>query len=290
MNWEFGENSRNPGNGYISSVAYWYQTEPRPAGVRLPDLAHRYPPSPDPLELSAAMADLFDLERIGHYEDASERCRYFAEKYANTEWAPLFRLRAAAYRELTDGVLAVKPEYETIAKEAPDSPAGRQARTLIWFNAAASNSLLAAHAAMNVKLYLDGQAVGEGGDPFSPVVFPVTVLPGEHEIAAELTPFCPVPWVSFYFKTHVTNIVSDVTWECSRIRPANWPHTDDPAVAWTNIIHAGGDLPKMAWWQFVPNGFVNMQSGHTIETTWDGWGEQPYRTTYLRKRFSVPEK
>lgn len=287
MIWEFGADSRNFGKGYMSSVAYWYQPEPHPAGVQLPDLAHRYP-LPDPLELPTAMAGLFELERIAHYDEAGEMCRYFAEKFVNTEWAPVFHLRAAAYRELIDGFQAARPEYEAIAQKMPDSPAGQQARALLWFHEAATNALLAAHANMEVQLYLDGQAVGIGRDPFSLLVFPVTVTPGEHEIEAEVTPLCPGPWASFYLRAHTTNIVSDGTWECSQTRPTNWPHTGDPSVTWTNVLHAYGDVPKIAWWQFVPNAFINMQNGgRIIEIAWDGWGKQPFVTTYLRKRFVV---
>jgi hypothetical protein len=46
----------------------------------------------------------------------------------------------------------------------------------------------------------------------------------------------------------------------------------------------------MGWWQFIPNGFVNIPSGkRLIKPAWDGWDKQPFRTTYLRKRFVVPE-
>jgi len=38
MNWEFG--AQDTARGYMSSVAYWYQTAPHPVGVKLPDVAH----------------------------------------------------------------------------------------------------------------------------------------------------------------------------------------------------------------------------------------------------------
>lgn len=285
MNWEFGD--QNLSRGYMSSVAYWYQPEPHPAGLQMPGVARRFPSS-DPLELPTAMVGLFELEKIAHYDEARDRCRCFAEKLAGSEWALVFRLRAAAYREMTDGFPAARPEYEAIAKAAPDSPAGRQARTLLWFHEANTNALLAFHAAMDAKIYLDGQVVGEGRAPSSLFVFPVTVLPGEHEIEAEVTPLCAGPWISLFLRTHATNIMSDGTWDCSRTRPMNWPRTDDPAVAWTNVLFARGTLPKMSWWQFVPNGFANMQGDRLLEPAWEGWDKQPFVATYLRKRFVVP--
>lgn len=288
MNWEFGDDNRNMGRGYMSSVAYWYQPEPHPAGSQFLAAARRFPAS-DPTELPCAMAGLFELERIMHYDEAADRCRYFAAKCAGTEWAGVFLLRAAAYREVLDGFSAVRQEYEKIARVAPGTSAGRQAGMLAWFHGAPSNAFVAAHAAMDVKLYLDGKEVGKGRDPSSLLVFPATIVPGEHEIAVEVMPFCQGPWASFYIRTHTTNVSSDAAWECSSARPANWPFTDDPAVTWTNVVHSSGDVPKIAWWQFVPNAFVNMQNGgRLIEIAWDGWGAQPFKPTYLRRRFVVP--
>ena len=181
--------------------------------------------------------------------------------------------------------------YADIAREAHASDAGRQAQALLWHHESSSNALLAAHANMRVKFYLDGRAAGEGANPraVEPFVARVVADPGVHEIVAEVTPICPAPWVSFCLRTHTTNVISDGTWEYARSRPADWPRTDDPAVTWTNVYYARGGLPKMGWWQFIPNGYVSMQGGRRlIEPAWNGWEKQPYVTTYLRKRFVIP--
>jgi len=290
MNWEFGADSRNAGQGYMSSVAYWYQPEPHPAGTRMPPVDQRFPP-PDKLELSSIMTGLFELERIGHYEEAAERCDFFSERFTATEHASMLRLRGAAYRELTHGFDAVRGDYEQIAKAAPSFPAGQQAQQLLWYHETTSNAILATQANMKAKLYVDGNPAGAGENPYALFAFPVVLTPGAHEIEAEVTPLSPGPWVSLDLRTHTTNLISDGTWEYSRARPSNWPNTMDTVASWTNVPALSVSLPTMAWWQFIPNGFVNMQSGpRLITSTWDGWDKQPFVTTYLRKRFVVPDK
>ena len=287
MNWEFGRGDGTQAKGCLTSVAYWYQSRPHPAGTQLPEAYLRFPANP--LVLATTMAGLFELECIGHYDEASERCLYLAEKLGEHEFAPVLRLRSLAYRELVSGFESVRREYEKIATTSPQSPAARQAQALLWFHEATSNALLAAHASMKVSVFLDGKPVGTSENPYSPAVFPISVSPGEHEIQAEVVPLVPGPWVSFHLKTQTTNVISDNSWECTSTRPANWPRTDDAAVAWTNVIQGRGLLPEMGWWQFAPNAFVNMQSGNRlIEPAYSGWDRQPFAPSYLRKRFVIP--
>jgi len=288
MNWEFGGSPPNMGKGYMSSVAYWYQPKPHPAGSQLPDAYLRFPANP--LLLATAMSGLFELECIKHYDEAAERCLCLADRIGENEFTPLLRLRSLAYRELIDGFKSVRRGYEQVAAATPQSPAARQAQALLWLHAAPSNALLATHASMKVALFLDGKQVGSSENPLSPAVFQVAVPSGEHEIAAEVIPLVQGPWVSFHLKTQTTNVVSDNSWECASARPANWPRTDDAAVTWTNVVYGIGFLPQMGWWQFAPNGFVNMQSGNRlIQPARDGWDKQPIRPTYLRKRFVISE-
>jgi len=140
------------------------------------------------------MTGLFELERIGHYDDGSGEKRLLCGAVFRSGVGAGVKLRAAAYRELTDGFAAVRREYETTARSMVNTPTGRAAQSLLWFHEADSNAFLAAHADMKVRLYLDGSLVGEGQDPYALFVFPVTVPPGKHEIEAEVTPLCPGSW------------------------------------------------------------------------------------------------
>jgi hypothetical protein len=285
MNWEFGCDSANMGQGYMSSVAYWYQPEPHPAGTRMPPVAERFPPA-DRQELGSIMSGLFELEFIGRDEEAAERCDMFAEKFAGNEYTSLLRLRASAYRERIRGFDNVKGEYAAMAQSVPGQPASQQAQLLTWFHSSTSNAILVTQGPMNATIFLDGKQVGQGSKPFDVLAFPVAMTPGEHEIAAEVVPLCRDPWFSFDLRAWSTNVISDQAVEWSRVRPPSWPRTD--GVTWTNLAGIN-QLPKMAWWQFVPNAFVYVQSGRrVVEGVWDGWDKQPFSATYLRKRFTVP--
>jgi len=274
----------------MSSVAYWYQSKPVAAGTVLPPAAGRYPP-PDKLEPASIMSGVFELEAIGLHEEAAERCSLFAEKYPGGEFATLLRLRSAANHELAGDIESARNTYAAIARDAPESTAGQQARNLLWVHESPSNALLAAHANMRIKFYVDGQPAGEGADQraVAPIVSRVVLSAGEHEITAEVTPIGPSPWVGFRLRSGMIDLASDDTWECARTRPADWPRTEDPSVEWAPIYYAKASLPKMPWWQFMPNGYVGLQGGrYLIEPAWKGWQKQPYVRTYLRKRFVVP--
>lgn len=288
LDWEFGHG--NSSRGYFSSVVYWYQNKPHPSGTKMPRIMARYPPN-DKFEPASIMTGLFELERIGLHKEAAVRCEAFAEKYARASFAPMLRLRSAVNLEFSDGFDSVKETYASIAKILPESDTSQQAKMLLWYHGSPSNALLAAHSDMRINFYIDGQLAGKGANPsaIDPIVAPVVLVPGAHEITAEVTPICRSPWVSFCLRTHTTNIISDTTWEYTLSRPADWPSSDDESVTWTNVYYAKGGLPKMGWWQFKPNAFVNLQGGNQlIEPAWQGWGTPPFKTTYLRKEFVVP--
>jgi hypothetical protein len=233
---------------------------------------------------------LFSLERIGHYDEAGERCLLLAEKYRTHPFAPILKLRAAAYLDRTGESAAALRTYRALADEAPDSEAGRQARALVWLGESPSNTLVSAHSNMRVKVYLDGKPVLEGADPraVSPLAALSVLGPGTHEIGVEVTPVCPGPWFMLNIRNGLVRVMSDGTWECSPVRPTAWPSPGDSSVAWAGVVHGSGSLPKMGWWQFLPNGFIEIQAGSTIEVGWNGWDKQPYQTTYLRKSFVAP--
>ena len=289
LQFEFGHG--NAAAGYMSSVAYWYQSVPDPAGSVLPPVAQRFPP-PDPLEQVAIMGRLFELERIGHYDEAKDRCVEYANKFSKSPMMPLVWLRAAAYCEKIEGFEArTRPECERVMQRAPDSPAGRQAKTLIWFHEGATNALLGTHVNGRYKLYLDGVKMAEGDNPVDLSVARCTLLPGEHELAAEVTPTRGDWWFSMYLRSHTTNVVTDASWQYAAGRPADWPATD--GKDWKPMPELGGGdmLPRMGFWKFSPNGFVCMQSGRQLLRPIKKWpAGTRERTVYFRKRFRVTDR
>jgi len=278
---EFGHGNRI--QGYMSSTAYWYGSTPAPAGSMLLSAPRRFP-SRNRVEQMAIMSELFELERVGLMEECAERCRVYVRQYPGTEWAKLLRLREAAYREGLHGFRMVRDEYAQMLADAPETPVGKQAGTLLWFHESPSNALAHAHINGNGKVFIDGRKVVEFGHPLQLATEGLTLGPGPHEITAEVQATWDVPWLRFTLRAATTNVVSGCDWECTLKKPAGWPRGDDDA-GW-KACKTRVPPPWMAYWQFVPNGFVNVQSGKHFMCSTEGWGKG--QTLYFRKRFSLP--
>ena len=286
LDFEFGHG--NEAQGYMSSVAYWYQDTPVSAGSIMPVLAQRFPP-PDPWEPRALMAHLFELERVGLLEEARNRCLEYAEKYReHGELAALVRLRAVAYAEAVHGYDAVRAELERAARES-ESVVGKQARLLTWFHEESANALLGAHVNGKYRVYVDGRLVAQGDDPGRLAVQAVRLTPGPHVMTAEVTPTRPGAWATFHLRAHGVEVGSDRSWEYASRKPVSWPGTaDDSGVTWQTVRRAAM-LPTMTYWAFEPNAFIHMQSAWEPLGAWQGWDAKPGAVTaYLRKSFVIP--
>lgn len=282
FDFEFGPG--NAARGYISSTAYWYQPDPHAVSA-LPAQGQRFPP-PDPLEPSIAICRLIELERIGAMDQAASVCLEYSEKFAGHPWGLIFQLRATAYLEEIEELASARPSYERIKQQSSDPEVVKQAEHLLWFNTASTNALLGIGGFCRFKAYVDGQSLGGEDNPALLSVYPVALSPGDHEIAIEMTPTRPDAFLMAYLRCHGTNIISDASWAYSRERPANWPRTAGDDVKWEPVFAAAHSLPKMVYWQFVPNAYIKMQSPRSGIRPWENWHADGL-TAYLRKRFVI---
>ena len=290
VQFEFGH--ANKSRGYMSSVAYWYQAHPKPVWSQMSDIKRRYVPL-DPAHHDGFMSHLFELERIGHFAEARERCHKYIERFPSSPAVGVIGLRAAAYTEILDGFNGAKNKYESVALARKDDRflSRQQAKDLTWFHRDRRNVLLAAHANSDFKLYLDGQLVFSGKSLGGLQVARSVLDDGKHELTAEVTSVNPDPWFSVCLRTHETNITTDASWEYVRQRPSSWPITTvDPSVKWSKVWDVLRNLPRIGAWRFTPNAFVNMQSGSQLMRPWDAWGSQGRETLYVRKRFVLRNK
>jgi hypothetical protein len=286
MDFEFGDGNRSV--GYMSAVAYWYQPQPHAAGITLPSMAQRFPPA-NGVERAGIMASLIYLERAGLFQEAWERCGFYADQLAGSDAGGLLSLRAAAYQESLAGYESVSNFYRKAAAAPPDGPIAQQARSLRWFHESETNMFLGIQINGQYRLYLDRQLISEGDNPLSLSVQPVVLAPGEHEIAIEITPTRPLARALLYLRSHTANVeLTADGWTVALKRPANWPACDDPAVTWISDI--GYDrFPTQDSWQFMPNAFAGMQSVQYIDCfrPWVEWRNSQV-PAYFRKRWTVP--
>ncbi|MBN2301882.1 MAG: DUF2961 domain-containing protein [Lentisphaerae bacterium] len=285
VKFEFGD--ANWSRGYMSGVAYWYQDSPHnsmtmqvPPDKRRPSFAH---------ELMSVMSSLFELERIGLMEEARQRSMYYSKAIADKNLSEMFALRAARYDEDMYGFEKAKSVYQKYAIQKDLPEVARQAGQLLWFHESPMNALLGVHVISAYKLYMDGMLIGGNDNPTELSVWPVTLTLGEHEITLEVTPTQPNPWISVFLRAYGTNLVSDGTWECSRIKPNLRPIARHDEDVWCSVVQGDVMLPIMSCWRFVPNAFIKMQSGRQFMRPWVGW-ENPPTTAYLRKQFIVRSK
>jgi len=280
---EFGDG--NASRGYMSAVGYWYQDRPSAAGSNIPPVSGRFP-APNAVERAATMAELMELERMGLWTEASERCGIFAERYPDVPESGVYALRRAAYREVTEGFASARPAYEACVRAGPDSIEGRQAALLLWRHASPSNAIGFAHVNGDYKVYLDGRLISQGDHPLAVTAAPVHAAPGEHELTAEVTAKRNMPWFRFSLRTQSADFATDDSWETTAQKPPGWPRGEGGG-GWQKP-ELRTVPPFMNYWTFSPNAFVGVQQGrHFLYPPWD-W--KTGTTAYFRRRIVIPEK
>lgn len=283
MNWEFGDGNR--GKGYMSSVAYWYADSPQPAGSRIPALASRFPPA-DPLERHAIMCGLFELERIGRYDEALQRSLEYLAKFNSTPEAEVIALRALEYRQILEGYPAIKDALAALKNPSIPPLVKEQAETVEWFYQNPDRGILTANANGKYKLYWDGREVLEGNTPLHLDFCRIDSTAGRHQITAEvIAPDRPGPiWFRAHLRTAKGAFDTDKTWLVTLQKPADWPSVRTTEGDWKPaMIH--GLPPFMNYWNFEPNAFVNAQAGSHFLYPKDEW--KPGRTAYFKYEFDV---
>lgn len=292
-NWEFGH--ANKSKGYMSSVAYWYQTEPQPADSVIASGAGRHPPL-DPIRPAGLMCHLFELERVGEYAAARERCLEFVEAYPQWPYTPLVDLRANAYHEKLAGVEVARGALARYLASADtlDASVVAQAKALEWLYAGESNAVVGAHAAGEFVLYIDGQQISRGEGHVNFPVVPIRLSPGTHEISAEVVPAQMDPWFSMCLRSRSGSVRTDGKWESTDRRPDDWPHAfAGDTVRWSKVTEPllVDMLPRSTAWQLMPNAFIGMQSAmQLLRRVKPGWDRRGKRATYLRRRFTITEE
>jgi len=285
MEIEFGHG--NSAGGYLSAATYWYQKEPTAIKSIIPPVEKRFVQI-DKVGVTTIMAELFELERAGLIHDAQDRCAFYGLAFGNDPGRFIFLLRAAAYSEMLNGYHAVRSTYSAIASD-PQVPkdTAEQAKLLLWRGEKPGRGIYGAHGLGEYKLFVDGTQVGAGNHPQVWTAFGVELTPGEHVLEAEVTPNHAYSFLSCGFSSFSTNIVSDVSWDYRGPQPK----AGDPDTKWTPYASGPGIFPSMAFWQFAPNAFPCVQSGHQYGPAIPKWTDRENlgRAFRIRRKFIVPE-
>jgi hypothetical protein len=283
LEYEFEFGDANKAQGYMSAAAYWYQDAPVAAGSIIPPVEQRFPPL-NAIAHAATMAELFELERLGLEREAAERCAIFVEKYAQSPYVEVLRLRELAYREQLEGYAKVREEYRRVAETSAKPDVAKQAALLMGFHDSPTNALAVANVNGEYELFIDGRPILAGDSPQKADAAALQLLPGPHELAAKVIAKRPSGWFRLTLRTATTNVVTDASWEASLQKPPGWPASTG-GVEWGGVeLHVVP--PLMAYWQFEPNAFAGMQSGRHFIYPKAEWKNG--FTAYFRKQFVIP--
>lgn len=279
MQIQFGDG--NTAQGYMASVTFWYQDQPR-AGSMLAEASRRKPS--DRLEAMVFMPEVIELERLGLWEEAAERSALQAARLNDPNIAILMNLRAAGYATLAGHAQAVN-QY-LVTDGMPDHPELiQQAGMLAALETNDDFALLGIQCRGSFRVYLNGEPIGDGNTPNRLAAWPVELPDGEHELTVEVTPDLPTPFLSLALRWRNTFLRTDAGWQMTTQQPADWPQTTDPDVRWMSAERGIGMLPRMDNWQIEPNAFVNMQSARQLLLARDIWDASPEQTVYFRRTF-----
>lgn len=250
----------NASKGWMESVAYYYLDQPRPTPATILTSQERRPPE-DQFGQATIMLELFNYERFGDYDGARQYIDRFLEKNPSFPFAGMLRLRQAAYVERMQGFQGVKSLYEKIGSTDTNVAVQQQAQSLLWFQEKPTHCLLGVYCDTGTRVYLDGQLLGEAGNPERMSVVRFELRTGRHVLALQCQ-YHPYPdWVQAYLRTHTGDIFTTPLWK-HKVNPSGaWTQPDYNDADWATVGGTGCKGPPEEPYIWVePNAFVDMQS------------------------------
>ena len=207
------------------------------------------------------MQELLNYERFDDYAGARQYVDRFLEKYPAFPFAGLLRLRQAAYTEKIDGFAVAKPEYEKILAADTNALVQQQARMLLWFQEKPSRVLVGAYSDTATRVYLDGQLIGEAGNPERMTVMGMELRPGRHVLALQIQSRQYPFWVQAYVRTHAGDVFTTPDWKHKANPTGAWTQPNYNDADWVTVGGTGCKGPPEEPYIWVePNAFIDMQS------------------------------
>ncbi len=276
----------NASHGWMESVAFYYMDRPVPAFVRLGLTADRRPPS-DPLARATLMTEIWNYERFGDYQGATEYIDRYLEQYTNFPFTDILRLRQVAYTERERGFEFVRRRYEQVAASATNALVRQFANMLLWYQQSPSNTLLGAYANMPAKVFLDGREIGTAGNPDQMMMWGLQVGSGKHVLAMQ-APWKSYPdWIQLMLRTHQGDIFTTPEWKYAINPPPGWLAPDYDDRSWSTLGGGTKGPPEEPFIWVMPDPFVDMQSKASGLRPAMDWPDHRGTVVY-RKVFDLP--
>lgn len=198
---DFERGDRNVSAGWLRSAAYLYLAEPQ----TVPDSAARTDREAEdnPFEPYSLMVQLFELERSYDFRGAIHLIDEWLERYPDTEYAGVLRLRRLEY-ERHLGMPVTGADYGPFLEGAHGDSAREQARLLSWFHEEPNRYLVGACINASGTVSVNDEALLRRFHPLQLNVAGIELPPGEHVLKAEVTPIRgrAWPWVQMGIRGH----------------------------------------------------------------------------------------
>ncbi|MDD5679362.1 MAG: DUF2961 domain-containing protein [Kiritimatiellae bacterium] len=250
----------NASSGWLESVAYYYLEQPRPAPATILTPRERQPPE-DQFGQATIMQELCNYERFGDYAGARQYIDRFLEKYPGFPFAGVLRLRQAAYTEKIDGFQVAKPEYEKILAADTNALVRQQAQMLLWYQEKTTRVLVGAYCNTGTRIYLDGQLIGEAGNPERMTAMGMELAPGRHVLALQVQTRQYPCWVQTYLRAHSGDVFTTTDWKHRANPTGAWTQPNYNDADWAMVGGTGTKGPPEEPYVWVePNAFIDMQS------------------------------
>ena len=244
----------------MQSVAYYYMDQPTAAASTLkPAVRLAIPVSP--LAEASLMAELLNFERLGDYRGAREHVARYLERFPESRYAPVLRLRQIAYVEALSGLDAAWPLYEQFMGRETDSAALAQAKLLTWFLENPEHALLMLYSSGRAAALLNGARLCAVDGPDRVAVVGVKMKPGRHCLALEATGWRQPNWVQACLKLRSGVVPTQPGWRYAFDVAGDWPLPGFDDDDWGTADLRGVVAPPVdpfIWTE--PNAFIQVQA------------------------------
>jgi hypothetical protein len=281
----------NSSRGYMSSTVYWYQEHPV-AAYDLPVANQRIVPV-DPLKEHTIMAELIELELIGHYDEARDRAEGYAEIYRGKPTGDLMALRLAGYDIHNGDAVSPLSAIDSAIKNCREEQVINIAKAWKSLYEDSTRRFVHVNTSCSFNCYLDGRKIISGNKPRVLHSQLVALPPGEHEFIVEIMHPGPVnhPWLAASIQGAETNLHFTTVWEMNATMSADSISVDQPTdnVKWSQVETLPFHHIRQENWALAPNCFVGMQSQPMLRVDKDALSKSRNRRIYYRKKFAIDE-
>ncbi len=259
MSFERGPRHATP--GWMESVAFYYLR--RPMAVSTGDLEKGDPPPPPrPYEPLTIMTELWNLERLGEFDEAADHAERFLARSPEFSRREMLELRKALYRAEASGNAEAAIAAMEAARASPDSAVRRAAEDGLWLEGAEHRALVFLYANNPATLHVNGVEVLHASDAtiIARARVELNDAPRVIAIAARRGPY--PDWVLAVVRTARADYVTTPSW---RVRAPATRADLDPATdssSWPRVGGTGVKGPPEEPFLWVePDPFLGVVSG-----------------------------